>query len=102
MSEKINNLDFLIQLFLNINDYYYLITILPILIFGLVYFFGKLRISNEWEYVSNKQISTLQGVIFLNKYVFIPLVTLIFLFFYYYWFSFFQNLLVIKLYIKEV
>lgn len=80
MVEIVNNLDFLIQLLFNVDNYSFFITILPAVIFSLIYFYGKLKISNQWEYASDKFSILLNGIVFINNYIFVPIILLIFVY----------------------
>lgn len=75
-----NNFIFIISFLKNIIDYPFFISILPVLIGGLIYLFGKIRLSNYWQYsLDNKYIPFLQGLVFINNYIFVPFLIIFFI-----------------------
>jgi hypothetical protein len=77
-----SNIDFIIQNYAGLLNYPILVSIAPILIGSLIYIFGKIRVSNHWQYhLDNKYVPFLHGIVVINNFVFIPLV--IITFFYY-------------------
>ncbi len=76
-----SNFDFLIQNYMKIFKYPILISIIPLLVGALIYFFGKIRSSNLWQYhLDEKYIPFLHGIIIINNFVFNPIIELIFLY----------------------
>jgi len=74
----ISNLDFLFTEFSTIVNYPLLVSLIPIFLAGFVYFAGKIRSSNLWQYhLDNKYVSFLHGIVIINNYIFVPIILII-------------------------
>ena len=76
-----SNFDALLAIIYNLKNYPILISIFPILFSAIIYLLGKIRVSNSWQYyLENKYIPPMQGIVVLNKFLFIPLAIIVFSF----------------------
>lgn len=74
----ISNLEFLFTEFSTIVNYPLLVSLIPIFLAGFVYFVGKIRSSNFWQYhLDNKYVPFLHGVVIINNYIFVPIILIL-------------------------